>query len=129
MVSYNVRGLGRWEKRKGVKEIVRRVKTDVCCLQETKLELVNRRIINSIWWKTPFDWEFAKSEGNSGGLIYVWNTTIFQKVSSWHTKELLVVNGFLIKDGKNCSIINVYAPNFASLRLVLWDQFDCSFFV
>lgn len=33
-----------------------------------------------------------------------------------------MVNGVFVEDGKRCTIINVYAPNLASLRYVLWDQ-------
>lgn len=122
VVSYNVRGLGRREKRKEVKELLRKVKADLCCLQETKLESVNKRIIKSICGNSSCEWEFAESEGNSGGLFSVWNPSIFQKVSSWHTKVLLVLNGYLIEDGKNCTIINVYSPNSPALRSELWDQ-------
>lgn len=79
-------------------------------------------MIKSIWGNNNFDWEFAKSDGSSGGIITIWNSLIFQKISPWSVKEMLVVNGFLIEDGKGCMIINVYTPNISSLRWVLWDQ-------
>lgn len=122
ILSYNTRGLGKKEKMSDVKELIHKVRADMCCLQESKLETVTQRIIKSIWGRTTCDWEFVKSKGNSGGIISIWNPDIFTKVSSWSCKDFLVLNGFLVKDGKSCVIINIYAPNSASLRYALWDQ-------
>lgn len=122
LISYNIRGLGKKEKRRDVRDLLRKVRADVYCLQESKLEEVTNRTVRAIWGNSKYDWEFAKSEGNSGGIITIWNPSLFQKMSSWSIKEMLVVNGFLIEDGKNCSIINVYAPSCPSLRLALWDK-------
>lgn len=122
IVSYNIRGLGRRENRKDVKALLRKVKADVCCIQESKLEKVSSRIIKSIWGNTPHDWEFAKSEGSSGGIITIWNPSVFVKSSFWCSKDILLVNGFQVEDGKGCSIINIYALNLSSHRNSLWDQ-------
>lgn len=122
IVSYNVRGLGKKEKRRDVKELILKVRADVCCLQESKLEIVNQRTIKAIWGRSVCDWDFAKSEGNSGGLITVWNPTVFTKMSAWSCKEFLVINGFLVEDGKRCSIINIYGSNQATQSYALWDQ-------
>lgn len=56
------------------------------------------------------DWASRDAEGNSGGLISLWKTDNFQKISSWHTAGALVVNGIWVEDGSRCSVINVYGP-------------------
>lgn len=122
LISYNIRGLGKREKRRDVRDLIKKVRADVCCLQESKLEQVNNRVARSIWGSQNFDWEFSPSEGNSGGIITIWNSSVFQKTSSWCIKEMLVINGFLTEDGNGCTIINVYAPNTPSLRHDLWDK-------
>lgn len=122
ILSYNIRGLGKRVKRRDVKDLVRGVKPDFCCLQESKLEQVNPRLIKSIWGNKDFDWDFANSAGRSGGIISIWNPTIFQKTSSWNIKEMFVINGYLIEDGRGCSIVNVYAPGTPAARGLLWDQ-------
>lgn len=53
-------------------------------------------MIKSVRGSDSFDWDFAKSDGSSGGIITVWNPSIFQKTSSWTVKEMLVVNGYLV---------------------------------
>lgn len=115
-------GLEKREKRRDPKELIHETRAEFCCLQETKLEAVNDYIVKSIWGNSICDWDYAESEGSSGGLISIWNSMIFRKVSSWKTKELLVVNGFCVDDGKECIVINIYAPNTASNRNAIWDQ-------
>lgn len=86
IVSYNIRGLGEREKKRDVKDLIKKVRTDMCCLQESKLEVVNQRIIKATWGNSSCDWDFVKSEGSSGGIISIWNPAIFRKVSSWSNK-------------------------------------------
>lgn len=122
ILSYNIRGLSKREKRRDVKDLIRNSRAEMCCLQESKLEVVHQRTINSIWGRSGCDWDFIKSEGNSGGLISIWDTAVFTKISSWGCREFLVIQGFLVEDGSNCTIINVYAPNVPTQRYALWDQ-------
>jgi hypothetical protein len=49
IVSWNVRGLNGLEKRKEVKELVREKVPFVLCIQETKLQLIDDFLCNSIW--------------------------------------------------------------------------------
>lgn len=122
IVSYNIRGLGKKEKRRDVNDLIHQVKADMCCIQESKLKVVNSRIIKSTWGNANCEWDFAKSEGSSGGIITIWNPTVFRKVSSWCCKNFLVISGFLMEDGKDCTVINIYAPNCSTSRYELWDQ-------
>lgn len=122
IVNYNIRGLGKREKRRDVRELIRKVRTDICCLQESKLEVVTKRTVKALLGKANCEWDFAESEGSSGGIITLWNPSVFCKISSWSTKEMLIINGYLVEDGKNCTVVNVYAPNTPSLRWDLWDQ-------
>lgn len=55
-------------------------------------------------------------------MISIWNPEIFRKTSAWSCKEFLVVNGYLVDGGNNCSAINIYAPSSPSSRYELWDQ-------
>lgn len=64
------------------------------------------------------------AEGLSGGILSIWNKHIFCKVSSWHIRGALVVNGFCREDGKQTCIVNVYAPCSTSEKTVLWDILD-----
>lgn len=45
------------------------------------MEEVNERLIERVWNGAGVDWAFAPSVGRSGGLLAVWNSSVFKKVS------------------------------------------------
>jgi endonuclease/exonuclease/phosphatase family metal-dependent hydrolase len=49
ILSWNVRGLNDRDKRLQVRSFIKQWRADIICLQETKLELVSRRIVHSLW--------------------------------------------------------------------------------
>ena len=49
IISWNVRGLNEWDKRLQVRNLIRNWRLDIVCLQETKMELITRVVILSLW--------------------------------------------------------------------------------
>jgi len=49
LLSYNLRGLGGWEKRREVQRLVREKSPLVFCIQETKLQKFNDIVCRSLW--------------------------------------------------------------------------------
>ena len=49
IISWNVRGLNEQDKRLRVRNLIRKWGPDVVCLQETKMGLINRAVIRSLW--------------------------------------------------------------------------------
>ncbi|KAL8552344.1 hypothetical protein ACS0TY_001153 [Phlomoides rotata] len=121
LLSYNIRGLGGMAKKKEVRNLIKELKTDCCCLQETKLEKIEDRMVRRLWGKGNIDWAFKAAEGNSGGILTIWNADKFQKSSVWDTRGLLAINGTWLADGSSCTLINVYAPNILKHKWELWD--------
>ncbi|KAL8478208.1 hypothetical protein ACS0TY_030195 [Phlomoides rotata] len=120
-MTLNVRGLGKKIKRSEIKQMTFRNGIDVCCLQESKLEKLDERTGKELWFDRDFDWAWREAEGRSGGIITIWNRKVFCKISSWHIKGMLAVNGFWVEDGMKVMIINVYAPCKLSAKAQLWD--------
>ena len=54
IISWNVRGLNDNEKRLRVRNIIKTWKANIVCLQETKLELITRRVIHSLRLDTNY---------------------------------------------------------------------------
>ena len=54
IISWNVRGLNYSEKWLWVRNIIKTWKADLVCLQETKLELITRRVIHSLRLNTDY---------------------------------------------------------------------------
>ncbi|KAL8484127.1 hypothetical protein ACS0TY_026721 [Phlomoides rotata] len=124
LLSYNMRGLGRKEKIREVRELINKLRIEICCLQETKMEVMNTKVCRSIWGSRPFDWSHQDAERNAGGILTIWNIEVFQKLSEWSCRGMLVVNGLWVEDGSRCTIINVYAPNNPAQRGVLWETIE-----
>ena len=49
IISWNVQGLNDRDKRLRVRNMVKRWGLDVICFQETKMELITRAVIRSLW--------------------------------------------------------------------------------
>ncbi|KAL8487341.1 hypothetical protein ACS0TY_023861 [Phlomoides rotata] len=67
IISINIRGLGNNIKKKEIQEIIRKQSIEFCCIQESKLELVDDRICRSIWGNSGAGWAWKGASGRSGG--------------------------------------------------------------
>ncbi|KAL8458968.1 hypothetical protein ACS0TY_036443 [Phlomoides rotata] len=122
LLSYNIRGVGSRTKRKEVRDLVKKLRADVYCIQESKKEHVSEILCKSLWgnW-SKIGWAFKGSVGSSGGIITIWNAGIFCSSSHWHAPGMLVVNGYWIESGISCVIINVYSSCNLADKLRMWD--------
>ena len=70
IIMWNVRGLNVVDKRLRIRGLLREWKADVVCLQETKLEVISREVIRSLWGGQHVDWCYLGSSGASGGILW-----------------------------------------------------------
>jgi exonuclease III len=49
IISWNVQGMNELEKRTKIRGLLREWKADIVCLQETKLEVLTREMVYSVW--------------------------------------------------------------------------------
>ena len=69
IISWNVRGLNEQDKRLRDRNLIRNWRLDIVCLQETKLELITRAMIRSLWGGQHVDWSYLGSCGAFGGVL------------------------------------------------------------
>ncbi|GFZ16219.1 hypothetical protein Acr_25g0006280 [Actinidia rufa] len=62
-------GLGKKEKRRQAKKIIRDRKVDFVLLQESKMENVNRGMVRQLWKDDNFDFVEMGADGSAGGSI------------------------------------------------------------
>ena len=67
LLSWNVRGLGGFEKRREVRLLVAEKQPFIICLQETKLSSCDVSLCMSFWGNSNHDFSFRPSVGASGG--------------------------------------------------------------
>jgi hypothetical protein len=83
ILSWNIRGLNNPQKCERVKFWLRQWKYDIICLQETKLESVDRRIIRRLWGNPYVDWEVLEAVGISGWVLMLRDKRVVEKLDSF----------------------------------------------
>ncbi|KAL1060313.1 hypothetical protein V6Z11_1Z107900 [Gossypium hirsutum] len=77
IVSWNIRGMGTDLKITLVNRLLSKYRVDMCFLRESKLEVVTGDLISRIWGDDNFDFRYAAALGRSGGLITIWDKSVF----------------------------------------------------
>ena len=73
LLTWNVRGLNNPKKQVVLKNWLRNWKVDVVCLQETKLDKVNGRVIHSILRNRFVGWEVLNVINTAGSVLLLWD--------------------------------------------------------
>ena len=122
ILSWNVRGLNNPQKRERVKFWLRQWKCDIICLQESKLNSLDKGIIRSIWGNPYVGWEVLHAEGTSGGVILMWDKRIVEKLD-------VLVGRFSVScvwrgvcDGFTWVGTGLYGPTCDVARQALWVE-------
>ncbi|KAK8611389.1 hypothetical protein V6N13_131441 [Hibiscus sabdariffa] len=110
--SWNVRGLGKFEKKASVKRLVLSSNAKVVFLQETKLRTIEDKITYSLCGRSSsFKVAYSPSNGSAGGLITLWNPEFFIVETSTVQQSFISLMGTIPSLNLKCLLINVYLPN------------------
>uniref|UniRef100_A0A7N2MBU8 Uncharacterized protein n=1 Tax=Quercus lobata TaxID=97700 RepID=A0A7N2MBU8_QUELO len=82
-------GLNDCEKRLRIHNMIKGWGVDIICLQETKMELITRREIRSLWGCQHLDWLHLGSIGASGGVLVMWDRRMVEKIDEAVGRRLL----------------------------------------
>ena len=77
IVSWNVRGIGSVRKRGVIKENLLKMRPDIVLLQETKKEILEEKMVGSLWKARNRSWVALSSVGSSGGIVIIWDVGEF----------------------------------------------------
>ena len=110
VLCWNVRGLNSDARQRAVRQKLDESQCAVACFQETKCSSFDYRSIRSFCPKRFDSFAFSPSLGASGGLLVVWNSSIF-----WGT--VLEIQPFAIlvefvskQNNEKWSLVSVYGP-------------------
>lgn len=110
IISWNVRGLGRIEKRREVRQLVRENNPFKLCIQETKLAIFDDFVCKSIWLVDGVRYSFQPSSGASGGLVTLWDNNEVEVWSTTSFNHVYLILGRFVKSREMFVLFNVYAP-------------------
>ena len=121
-LSVNIRGIGS----KGKSDWINRLKNEhgvaFIGLQETMSSNISSGLVSNYWGGLGHDFDSVDADGNSGGILSIWDPKFFSKDSVVKDPNFLLVSGFL-SDGKSrFNFLNVYAPQNNILKRNLWDR-------
>ncbi|XP_058758687.1 uncharacterized protein LOC131631944 [Vicia villosa] len=122
LISYNIRGLGGLAKKKEVQNLIGRQRPTFICIQETKLENIDRNLCLFIWGSNDFDFAFKPSNGRSGGILAIWDKN-FLSIRITHVLEYALWLEGEWGMGRNVvSLVTVYAPCDRRSKSALWSD-------
>ncbi|CAL5344378.1 hypothetical protein CsSME_00032746 [Camellia sinensis var. sinensis] len=88
-LSWNIRGLGRPEKRRKVKEAIKDRKVDMVLLQEIKKANVLEQFVKSIWPHDLVGYMNVDADGSAGGLLCVLKPEIFSLANCCYNRNFI----------------------------------------
>ncbi|XP_016185650.1 uncharacterized protein LOC107627319 [Arachis ipaensis] len=91
-------------------------------LVETKKEMVTKFDAVRIWGSDSAGWEFVSSIGASGGLLLIWDETVFKLNNCYKEDRWMCVEGVVVKDNFYCAICLVYGPLVRTEKSSLWEE-------
>lgn len=111
LLSWNCHGLGSLDKCLVVRNVIKKSRWDVCCLQETKWN-----DYNLLYYMTMFPSYFDRSsayisEKNTKGGCVITSRNNFKLINSWSTKHIVTVILEQASTGAIMAISNIYGPS------------------
>lgn len=92
ILSYNVRGFGSRVKKKEIKDMIRKHKVELHCIQQTKTEVISDFLYKLSGVDGRYEWMYRPFDGRSGGIFPIWDSEVFSSLSLWHMHGAVIVN-------------------------------------
>ncbi|GKA20405.1 RNA-directed DNA polymerase, eukaryota [Tanacetum coccineum] len=115
---------GKWEK-SWIRAIIRSEKPDVIGLQETKSGLVDDVWIEDIWGSKGFGYAQLPANGNSGGILLIWDVMMFLCKEAIGDERFITVRGAWKGKDEDVFLVCIYGPHMTSQKASLWDRLTC----
>ncbi|GKC55650.1 nucleotide-binding alpha-beta plait domain-containing protein [Tanacetum coccineum] len=123
-ISINCNGLGADRKIFWIKSLIEKHSPIFMGIQETKIDTFDSWVIKTIWPHSSTDFAFENAMGASGGILTMWNSNIFFADQRFSDRNYLAVVGNWVGIPCKIGLLNVYAPQSNSQKVVLWAAIE-----
>ena len=121
-LSINIRGVGSRGKPRWINKLKNDFGVSFIGLQETMSSNISTSLIDRYWGGRGYECESVDSEGNSGGLLSMWDPKFLFKDKVVKDPNFLLVSGILVDGNIRLNIMNVYAPQNNIDKRNLWGK-------
>ncbi|XP_077226202.1 uncharacterized protein LOC143859364 [Tasmannia lanceolata] len=124
MLSWNVNGLGSLAKRAQVKGLVKKIKPELICIQETKLGVIDRNVIKSLGGSLEWGFSFVGAIGASGGILIAWDESSWVLSEEWKGRFSISIVLRRVVDAALVLFSGVYGPSLWADKGLLWGELN-----
>jgi exonuclease III/regulator of replication initiation timing len=110
IICWNIRGINSSSKWNAIRSKIHESSCDIICIQETKRQLFNQRYIRQLCPRAFDCYEYAPSEGASGGILTIWKSSKFTGHVFFRNRFALSLELTSVISGESWILTNVYAP-------------------
>nr|GEX55725.1 RNA-directed DNA polymerase, eukaryota [Tanacetum cinerariifolium] len=113
--------LGNKTKKGWIRELSVKHKLNFIAIQKTKMESVSYMDVKAMWGNSNFDFVCSDSQGNSGGILCIWEMSVFRKDHVTISDNFIAIYGTWLPSNSKLLLVSIYAPQQAAYKRVLWE--------
>ncbi|GJX70961.1 RNA-directed DNA polymerase, eukaryota [Tanacetum coccineum] len=114
-------GLGNKTKKEWIKELTIKNKLNLIAIQETKMDKISHMDVKFMWGNSNYDFVCSDSLGNSGGILCIWEASVFKKDYVSISDNFVAIYGTWLPSNVKFLFVVIYAPQQPALKRVLWE--------
>ncbi|GKD40295.1 RNA-directed DNA polymerase, eukaryota [Tanacetum coccineum] len=85
------------------------------------MDRISHMDVKSMWGNSNFDFDLSESVGNSGGILCIWEASVFRKDFVTRSDNFIAIYGTWLPCNSKVLIVAVYAPQETSSKRLLWE--------
>lgn len=123
ILNWNIRGINSEKKWIALRNKIEESGCDIICLQETKREDFDSSYIKKFCPSKFTNFEFLPSRGASGGLITIWNGSLFSGHLSFLNEFSISISLTSLLSNESWILTNIYGPCLPEKKTEFLDCF------
>ena len=120
--AWNIRSLGSSNKRRELRNIIRRCKCDFLIICETKADSFSPALLRSIGGGRLNYWDFLPSQGNVSGILIGWDASLASKMNMHIGSYSLSIHFQNLSNSFNWWLTRVYGPCSPTKKMQFLDE-------
>ncbi|GKC39769.1 RNA-directed DNA polymerase, eukaryota, partial [Tanacetum coccineum] len=113
--------LGSKAKKDWIKELNNKHKVNFLSVQETKLDCISDMDVKVLWGNYKFEYTISEAVGNSGGILCVWDPSVFHKEHHVVSDNFVALYGSWVSNQAKLLVVSIYAPQSITSKRSLWS--------